>query len=239
MKQKYKDREVIAPGTVIISAAGHCNDIMKIVEPNVKTSDGALYYINMSFNDYELGGSSFAQTLNKIGQKSPDIKDAVKFVEAFNALQSLIKDRKIVAGHDIGSGGLITTLLEMCFADPKAGLTVDLSSLLVKDSIRLLFAENVGIVFQASKDSEEDIEQHFKNLEITCTKIGRVSPNGTLSIKNQDDNWTLNISEYRDIWLQNILLSGYQTIRTSKSCRTIFQLQISTINICISISIFR
>jgi phosphoribosylformylglycinamidine synthase len=215
MKQKYKDREVIAPGTVIISAAGHCNDIMKIVEPNVKTSDGALYYINMSFNDYELGGSSFAQTLNKIGQKSPDIKDAVKFVEAFNALQSLIKDRKIVAGHDIGSGGLITTLLEMCFADPKAGLTVDLSSLLVKDSIRLLFAENVGIVFQASKDSEEDIEQHFKNLEITCTKIGRVSPNGTLSIKNQDDNWTLNISEYRDIWYKtsyflDIKQSGHQ-----------------------------
>lgn len=215
MKQKYKDREVIAPGTVIISAAGHCNDIMKIVEPTVKKSEGALYYINMSFNDYELGGSSFAQTLNKIGQKSPDIKDAVKFVEAFNALQSLIKDGKIVAGHDIGSGGLITTLLEMCFADPKAGLTVDLSSLLVKDSIRLLFAENVGIVFQASKDSEEDIERHFKNLEITCTKIGRVSPNGTLNIKNQDDNWTLNTSEYRDIWYKtsyflDIKQSGHQ-----------------------------
>ncbi|MEY3420182.1 MAG: hypothetical protein RIR48_462 [Bacteroidota bacterium] len=215
MKQKYKDREVIAPGTVIISAAGHCNDIMKIVEPTVKKSEGALYYINMSFNDYELGGSSFAQTLNKIGQKSPDIKDAEKFVEAFNALQSLIKERKIVAGHDIGSGGLITTLLEMCFADPKAGLSLDLSSLLVKDSIRLLFAENVGIVFQVTKDSEVEIEQLFKNLEITCTKIGRVSPDANLSIKNQDDNWTLNISEYRDIWyktsyLLDIKQSGHQ-----------------------------
>ena len=33
MTQKYNDREVVAPGTVIISAVGHCNDITKIVEP--------------------------------------------------------------------------------------------------------------------------------------------------------------------------------------------------------------
>jgi phosphoribosylformylglycinamidine synthase len=29
-------------------------------------------------------------------------------------MQELILDNQILAGHDIGSGGLITTLLEMC-----------------------------------------------------------------------------------------------------------------------------
>ncbi|MDO9038595.1 MAG: phosphoribosylformylglycinamidine synthase, partial [Lutibacter sp.] len=36
MKQKYPDGEVISPGTVGISAAGHCNDISKVVEPLIK-----------------------------------------------------------------------------------------------------------------------------------------------------------------------------------------------------------
>jgi phosphoribosylformylglycinamidine synthase len=33
MKQKYSNDEVIAPGTVIISAAGNCSNITKVVEP--------------------------------------------------------------------------------------------------------------------------------------------------------------------------------------------------------------
>lgn len=33
MKQKYKDGAVLSPGTVIISAAGHCDDITRVVEP--------------------------------------------------------------------------------------------------------------------------------------------------------------------------------------------------------------
>jgi phosphoribosylformylglycinamidine synthase len=67
-----------------------------------------------------LGGSSFNQTQNKIGNETPNYKMLLSS-KAFNTLQDLIKERKIKAGHDIGSGGLITTLLEMCFADVNLG----------------------------------------------------------------------------------------------------------------------
>ncbi|MDX5436424.1 MAG: phosphoribosylformylglycinamidine synthase, partial [Pontibacter sp.] len=117
MKQKYKDEEVIAPGTVIISAAGNCNNVRQVVEPVLQRNGGNIYYINLSNDNYKLGGSSFAQIVNKIGNETPDITDANLFKNAFNTLQGLIKEGKIEAGHDIGSGGLITTLLEMCFAD--------------------------------------------------------------------------------------------------------------------------
>ena len=206
MKQKYKDKEVIAPGTVIISAAGHCDDIMKIVEPTVKLSEGSLYYINMSFSEYELGGSSLAQTLNKIGTKAPDIRDSESFVTSFNILQSLIKDGKIAAGHDIGSGGLITTLLEMCFSDPKAGLNIDLSSIGISDSVKLLFAENIGLVFQVTQNAESSIELVFKKHNITCVKIGEVTQTPHLNVKNHDDSWSLSIAEYRDIWYKTSYL---------------------------------
>src|SRR5690606_24689774 len=116
MKQNYRYIEVIAPGTGIICAAAQCTDINQVIEPVAQPSGGALYYINMSFEDYALGGSSFAQVLNKIGSSSPDIKDAGAFVNTFNIIQSIIKDNNIVSGHDVGSGGLITTLLEICFS---------------------------------------------------------------------------------------------------------------------------
>jgi phosphoribosylformylglycinamidine synthase len=60
MKQKYPNEEVIAPGTVIISAGGNCIDIRKVVEPVLQRDGGSIYY--MSQDDFKLGGSSFAQT---------------------------------------------------------------------------------------------------------------------------------------------------------------------------------
>jgi phosphoribosylformylglycinamidine synthase len=87
----------------------------------LQRNKGWIYYINLSQDDFKLGGSSFAQTLNKIGSDVPTIKDSAFFKKHLIPLQDLIKDRQIVAGHDIGSGGLITTLLEMCFADVNLG----------------------------------------------------------------------------------------------------------------------
>lgn len=83
MKQRYKDKDVLSPGTVIISAAGHCNDITKVVEPVLQRNGGDIYYINLSQDKFKLGGTSFAQILNKVGKEVPTIKDDKKFADAF------------------------------------------------------------------------------------------------------------------------------------------------------------
>ena len=82
MKQKYADDEVISPGTVIISAAGNCNEISKVVEPVLQVEGGNIYYINISQDDFKLGGSSFYQVLNTIGNDAPDVKNSA-FVKHF------------------------------------------------------------------------------------------------------------------------------------------------------------
>ncbi|MBY0542359.1 MAG: phosphoribosylformylglycinamidine synthase [Sphingobacteriaceae bacterium] len=208
MKQKYKDGDVIAPGTVIISAGGNCNDITKVVEPVLQKDGGAIYYINLSNDTYQLGGSSFAQILNKIGNVTPDVKDAVKFKTVFNTIQQLIKEEKIQAGHDIGSGGLITTLLEMCFADRDLGANLDLSTLGEADSIKLLFSENIGLVFQA----DLAVESVFEANNISFHKIGQVTSSATLTLKNANDNLTFDIDHLRDIWFKtSYLLDNKQT----------------------------
>ncbi|RZK39046.1 MAG: phosphoribosylformylglycinamidine synthase [Pedobacter sp.] len=202
MKQKYADGDVIAPGTVIISAAGNCNNIAKVVEPVLQKDGGAIYYINLSHDSYKLGGSSFGQILNKIGSETPDVKNSAYLKNAFNTLQGLINEGSIEAGHDIGSGGLITTLLEMCFADRDLGAKIDLTGLNEEDTIKLLFAENVGLVFQASTD----VEAAFEKNGVNCIKIGEVSNNPSLEIKNAGSNFNFDIDHLRDVWFKTSYL---------------------------------
>lgn len=203
MKQKYPEGDVISPGTVIISAAGHCNDITKVVEPVLQKGKGSIYYINLSQSSYELGGSSFAQIHSKIGNKAPNIKDADFIINVFNNIQQLIKSDKIVAGHDVASGGLITTLLELCFADNNLGANLDISGLSEEDSVKVLFAENAGIVFQAEDDSVEDL---LSAASIEFFKIGEVTESDVLNISNGTENSTFNISDLRDTWFKTSYL---------------------------------
>ncbi|MCX2481453.1 phosphoribosylformylglycinamidine synthase [Pedobacter sp. MC2016-15] len=202
MKQKYKNEEVISPGTVIISAAGHCDDITGVIEPVLKKSGGAIYYINLSGDTYKLGGSSFAQILNKIGEETPDVVNAAQFKTTFNTIQELIKAGKIQAGHDIGSGGLITTLLELCFADRNLGASIDLSALGDQDTIAKLFAENIGIVFQADASAEEI----FAANQVPFHKIGTVTDTATLELKDNAGSLSFDIDHLRDVWARTSYL---------------------------------
>ena len=209
MKQKYKDGDVIAPGTVVISAAGNCNDITKVVEPVLQKNGGSIYYINLSKDAYKLGGSSFAQVRNTIGNEAPTIKNDAYFKSVFNLIQTLIKEGQVIAGHDVASGGLITTLLELCFSDTDLGADLDLSSLGESDTIKLLFSENAGIVFQL-KDNV--IEKLLIDAEIDIQKIGNVTSEPTLRIKNGSMEMGLNVTSLRDTWFKtSYLLDDKQT----------------------------
>ena len=209
MKQKYPTKEVLAPGTVIISAAAECNNISNVIEPLFKIDQGSIYYINLSQDKYKLGGSSFAQTLNKVGNETPSVVSAEFIVKVFNTVQDLIAKDLIVAGHDISAGGLITTLCEMCFSDNNVGADLVLDSLNEEDSIKLLFSENAGLVIQSKDDS---IEDYFKKDNIEFFKIGKTSKSDNLTIKNFNENIDLKISEYRDEWFStSVLLDKKQT----------------------------
>ena len=210
MKQKYPNDEVIAPGTVIISAGGNCIDIRKVIEPVLHIKGGSIYYINLSQDEYKLGGSSFAQTLNAVGNETPTIKDAAFFKNAFNIIQELILENQILAGHDIGSGGLITTLLEMCFnpltPDGKTsnfketGMSLSFDAFTEKDFVKILFSENIGVVIQAKDDVTFENKLGTKGVEFF--KIGTVTDLGILDL----GILTFDIKEYRDIWFKTSFL---------------------------------
>ncbi len=209
MKQKYPNEEVIAPGTVVVSTVGVCADIRKVVEPVLQKQGGPIYYVNLSEDRFKLGGSSFAQVRNRIGGEAPDVLDSSKFVKAFNTLQRWIKAGSILAGHDVASGGLVTTLLEMCFADNDLGAELDLSALGEADTTKVLFAENCGIVFQTLAPLTE---AQLQELGMPCHHIGEVAEQPTLEITNREDTLELDVASLRDIWYETSwLLDQKQT----------------------------
>ncbi|MEI7663526.1 MAG: phosphoribosylformylglycinamidine synthase, partial [Bacteroidota bacterium] len=131
MTQKYPDGKIVyAPGTVIISAVGEVSDVKKVVSPClVPEVDSQLLYIPFSACGFELGGSSFAQTINQLGDKIPDTADAGYLAGVFAMIQDMVGRGLILAGHDVAAGGLITTLLEMNFPVENTGLEINLDEL--------------------------------------------------------------------------------------------------------------
>jgi phosphoribosylformylglycinamidine synthase len=201
MTQKYKDGLVFAPGTVIISASAEVSDIRKVVEPVlVNDLSKPIYYIDLSKTPKSLGGSSFAQILNQLGESTPTVADTAYFVNVFNTVQYLIENQSILAGHDISSGGILTTLLEMCFAQNEGGLEVDLTGLKETDSVKVLFSENPGIVVQPKEASE--FEYLLNNNEIVYVKIGIPTNNREISVHNGNDTFRFDINSLRDIWFK-------------------------------------
>ena len=210
MKQKYPEGDVLAPGTVIISAAGSCDDINRVVEPVLDAEAGSIYYLNLSQDNFKLGGSSFAQIQNKVGMEAPSIKDDAAFATAFNTLQSLIRKDLVAAGHDVASGGLITTLLELCFAENKLGASVDFSAFTEQDIIKILFAENAGVVVQATDDAAFEAALAENNVEFF--KIGSTNTSDELLIKKDSVEIGLNIPSLRRKWFEtSYLLDQKQT----------------------------
>ena len=179
MTQKYSDQVVLSPGTVIISAAGEITDIRQIVEPVIVNDPyTSLLYIDMSRDNLKTGGSCFAQVINKLGNEVPTVTDPAYFAAVFNTVQNLIVKGKILAGHDISSGGMITTLLEMCFSNTSGGIAVNLSALDDRDIVKILLSQNPGIIIQV-KDENETAEILLENgisyLSIGHPEIGRAS----------------------------------------------------------------
>ncbi len=195
MKQKYKDKEVLSPGTVIISAVGHTEDIDKIIQPFIYNDSGYIYKIDFSSDSLKLGGSALYQSQNKIGATAPDIKDSKYFKKAFNTIQKCIKSNTIFSGHDISSGGLIVTLIEMCLASDNYGFEINLIN---QDILKNLFSENHGIIIHAN----EEIEQILSSKGINFEKLGKVKRSNTIEINYDNKKYDFKIDYYRKKWFE-------------------------------------
>ena len=209
LSQQYPNGDkIISPGTVIVSAGGEVSDVRKVVSPvMVNDKNSSLYHIDFSFDTQRLGGSAFAQSLGKVGDDVPTVSNAEYFADCFEAVQELINRGWIMAGHDISAGGLITTLLEMTFANTHGGMHVNLHDIADDDIVKLLFAENPGVVIQVSDEHKQELRAFLEDAGIGYAKIGYPTPDSrTIVIKKDDYQYTFDIDALRDTWYKTSYL---------------------------------
>ncbi|MDO4932892.1 MAG: phosphoribosylformylglycinamidine synthase [Prevotellaceae bacterium] len=222
MTQKYPDgKKIIAPGTVIVSAGGEVSDVRKVVSPVIKDVKASrLYHIDFSFDELQLGGSAFAQTQGKVGSDVPTVKNAEYFRDAFLAVQKLVDEGLVLAGHDISAGGLITALLEMTFANTKGGLSLNLDKVNGDDIVKVLFAENPGVIIQVSDSDAPKVKKVLEDAGVGYAKIGVPQQERKLTIRRHQSNASVpnaeianreltlefDIDEMRDVWYKTSYL---------------------------------
>ena len=217
LSQQYPNGEkIISPGTVIVSAGGEVSDIKKVVSPVlVNDKNASIYHIDFSFDEQHLGGSAFAQSLGKVGDDVPTVKNPEYFADAFMAIQQLIEKGWIMAGHDISAGGLITTLLEMCFANTKGGMHINIHDICADgDIVKTLFAENPGVVIEVNNEHKQEFKEFMEEQGIGFAKIGYPVENSReieliypcQTSQSSSASYTFDINALRDVWYKTSYL---------------------------------
>lgn len=206
MTQKYGKKKVLAPGTVIISAAGEVADVKKTVSPVAVNKKSTFYYVDFTNSEMKLGGSAFAQSINFLGNDTPTVSSPDYFANAFNAVQDLVDNQLLLAAHDVSAGGVITTLLEMTFANTKGGMAIDLSELQAKDVITAMFAENPALVIQVADKNTSKVERTLAECGVRFTAIGTNQEERMIMLNYNDEEYLFGIDYLRDLWYKSSYL---------------------------------
>ena len=205
MTQKYGEEKVLAPGTVIISAAAEVSDIHRIISPVLSNDPAtAVYYVDFSGCELRLGGSAFAQSLGSVGSEVPDVLDTDYFRRAFEAVQSAVGSGLVQAGHDVSAGGMLVALLEMCFANVDGGLEVDLDAIPDPDLVKILFSENPAVLLQVPADDR--LEAILREAGVRFYRVARPTDERHLLITKDGADYHFGIDYMRDVWYRSSYL---------------------------------
>lgn len=197
---------VKAPGNLVISAYVTCPDISKTVTPDLKLGDdGLLLYVDLAKGKHRLGGSALAHVFDQIGDVCPDLDDVSYLKRVFNAVQELLGESLVSAGHDISDGGIVVSLLEMAFAG-NCGMKVNLSS---KSTgiFEVLFAEELGLVLEVSSGNFDVIAKKLNAAGVLFEVIGQVTSSPSIEVSvNGTLHLNENMSYLRDLWEETSFL---------------------------------
>ena len=133
------------------------------------------------------------------------MKDAGYFSRAFGAVQSLVKNRRVLAMHDVSAGGLVTTLLEMVFANADGGLDISTEGFVAAgetDLVKILFAENPAVVIQVDDAKRKIVEKTLADAGVRFWILGRPSTERVLMLDHMGNERLLGIDHLRDVWFE-------------------------------------
>lgn len=223
MKTKWnengEDKEVTSPLSLVITAFGRVEDVRKTVTPQLRTDKGesSLVLVDLGNGKNRLGATALAQVYKQLGDKPADVDSAEQLKGFFDAMQTLVRDDKLVAYHDKGDGGLFVTLAEMAFAG-HCGVKADIAGL-GEDALAALFNEELGAVVQVKNDDLEAVTAVLASngLEACSHVIGSVEASDDFVITSGDAVVIeRSRTELRTIWAETT--HKMQSLRDNSAC---------------------
>ncbi len=172
------DETVKSPRELVISAYASVPDITKVITPDIKQIGSPLLFIDLGCGCNRMGGSALAQVMGQVGDESPSVDKGSDLKKCFLAVQQLIGEDVISAGHDRSDGGLITTMLEMAFSG-NCGLDITLDG--SHSVFETLFSEELGLVVECS--DVKRVETVLAEAGISFHHIGISTPEKTIRIR--------------------------------------------------------
>ena len=177
-----KNKEVIAPLSLIVSAFAPCADARRTLTPQLQPldRDSVLVLIDLGAGRNRLGGSVLAQVYGQVGGDAPDVDSADRLKAFFETIQKLNKQGVILAYHDRSDGGLLVTVAEMMFAS-HVGVTIDVEG----EARAALFNEELGAVLQVRSDQFDAVKNGFEaaGLSAEFRRLGVLNRSGRLVVR--------------------------------------------------------
>ena len=130
----------------------------------------------------------------------PDFENAANFKNIFALVQESIRSGLFISGHDVSDGGMITTLLEMCFGG-NVGCTIDVKH--VANIYEMFFSEELGLVIETNYP--EKVINKFKGYT-EVIYLGTTNRDNTIKIMyNNNEILSSTLPKLREIWDQTSL----------------------------------
>ncbi|MBA4284778.1 MAG: phosphoribosylformylglycinamidine synthase [Xanthomonadaceae bacterium] len=170
-----------SPLSLVITAFAPVADVRKTLTPQLKAEAASrLMLVDLGAGKNRLGGSALAQVFGAVGDVAPDLDDPARLKAAFDWLQAMNAEGRLLAYHDRSDGGLFVTLCEMAFAG-RSGIDVALDAL-GPDPVAALFNEELGFVVQLRSADVDAAVASARAAGLHAGLIGESSADEKISI---------------------------------------------------------
>ncbi len=178
MHSKINNKIIKTPQSLVLSGYAPTINITQKITADFKNNNSNILFIDLSYNNTRLGASALAQVYNQIGNNVPDFENIFNFKNIFNIIQDLVESKQILSGHDRSDGGLITTVLEMCFSG-NYGCILNINNDI--NYIDYLFNEELGLIIEVEPSKTDKIIHIFNNI-VPIIPIGKTVHSNIIQI---------------------------------------------------------
>ena len=123
-----------------------------------------------------------AQTFKQLGDVTPDC-DTALLKRAFRATQCLLRERVLLAGHDRWDGGLLTTVLEMCFGGD-CGCVMEATT--ENSVMEFLFNEELGLVVEVDDAKVGEVLAAYEAAQVPARVIAKTQAANRVKVSVND-----------------------------------------------------